>query len=237
MPDEPVKVRIIPPDIKSLTEEEFETAMDNAFCAPKYECSICGSRTGCDHAHVSPAVLKPVDQAVLISPTEYRRILWTLVEERTRVGQLRHWLANAGANMKKPQLELKVMMEAVETALLVDEPQGVLSEAMNEVSLSMAGKLNLDLPKWVQRHLDAVNGLEIGGMKPFGSVPRLDSLKGTAVEVAPRQGLRGPAIDDLTTGKPLDLNAVMRVEPNEGDPYCPVCGIAFCTTHPQPTKE
>lgn len=171
---EPI-IRQIPQNLKPLTDEEFELAMDTYFNAKMTE------------------PLNEYDEKV-------QRILLTLDAERKRVGQLRHWLAHAGHNMKKPQTELTVLNTAVEIALYyltespdkrqegsIDRSVNVLNMAIMEVAMSMAGKLDLDVMKWATMQSEAIHSKghygEASTLKPNdgGSVGfGLSSVEGAA---------------------------------------------------------
>lgn len=133
MPDPSPAIRRIPPDLEPLSDAEFEAAMDQFF-----------------------------DTRLVQPEKQIQRLLWTVVSERTRVGQLRHFVATAGENMTRPRAEAKVLSIAVSAAtdLLIGTPEefekglSLLEIAMTEVALSTAGKLDLDLSAWAARDME-----------------------------------------------------------------------------------
>ena len=174
MDDHAASLRAFPPNMKPLTDEEFEREMDAEF--------------GNDVDH-SPSSLFAKD----VSVEAYRRVLLSLAEERNRYGMIRNVLAHTHSNMVKPTTEAKVLFIASSAALNLvmgtDEEvaRGIslLSQAVNEVALSMAGKLDLDVIAWSQRDAE----VQQSGGEPLAVNRPVTELG--AIEVSPRQGRIG----------------------------------------------
>ena len=156
----------IPKGILPFTDEEFEKLVQDEFVT---------------------ASLSAISSRVL-SDREYQRLLVSLLEERNKFNMMRRIVGTTSANMVKPKGELVVLFSAASAALdkMFDDPDSgmnILTQAVNEVALSMAGKLDLDLLAWAQRDLDWQADKWIEGMgKLFPDIPALDSLAGANIQ-------------------------------------------------------
>ena len=101
--------------------------------------------------------------------SKFQALMVTLDAANQNVGRLRHWVANAGANSRKPDMESRVLFLAASTAVDLmlgssddfDAARSLLTIAVNEVALSRAGKLDLDMAAWAARESDIQSGKPI----------------------------------------------------------------------------
>ena len=176
MPDDKQESRwAIPPHVTALSEEELETQL-NIYLDK-------------DNGRLSH------------QDVQVQRILATLVQERTNVARLRHWVAMAGSNTAKPTAEAKVSFIAMSAALdlIMGGPDdlaeaiSLLNTAVTQVALSQAGKLDLDLVEWAARDLEIQKNkpmvkMLLGTHAQFHVLEGKPDASSGAAEVAPRQG-------------------------------------------------
>jgi len=129
---------------------------------------------------------------------EEKRIFATLMRERNAVAGLRHWIAMAGGNMKRPMIENKVMFIALDMAtdmLIdgdVDGATSLLAIASAEVALSVAGKLDIDVAAWADRETEHQGKKNVGGVVLFTDLKKSDDLSGHGIENKNPSGPIGP---------------------------------------------
>ena len=159
-------IRRIPPDMKPLDDSEFEAAMDGAF-----------------------DLANQTIPSISLNMSSWQRALLTLKEERDRVGQLRFFIATSGSNMKKPESEAKVLSiaDAMAMDLLlggiddIEKAMSILTVAYGQVSLSMAGKLDLDVAEWGERdreHQEAKAVIKAIAVREGLSIATTDKAEG-----------------------------------------------------------
>lgn len=131
-----IKVLRVPAHAEPLPEEDIQGLFEDLFAADR---SVPGEM-----------------DTYAISTRKMQCLMVTLDRERQQVGRLRHWVANAGSNVKKPDAEARVLFLAGSTALNrmvggdLESALEVLELAVNQVALSRAGKLTLDMGFWAQ---------------------------------------------------------------------------------------
>jgi hypothetical protein len=213
MPDDEQKiVRVIPPDLKPLTDEEFEDAMDVAFWR------------GYD--------MPGMPEQGNTTSEDTQRIMITLIAERQNVARLRHWVAMAGSNASKPTAEAKVSFIAMSAALdlIMGGPDDIataislLNTAVTQVALSQAGKLDLDLVEWAARDLDIQKNKPM--FNNYGEFHDLkgDPMKSGAVEHHPRQGPPVHVYDTYVDGA-VEVCKECGLLPGQlKGPHCITCG-------------
>lgn len=165
MEEKPVKVLRLPADIKALSEGEIEELFQGFFS---------------DENHG-----KVPDGADPVGFKATQRLLYTLDAERQNVGRLRHYVAHAGENMKRPDAEARVLFMASSAALdfMVggdhESALELLELAVNQTALSRAGKLDLDMAFWAaveNRRVQGVRGADlvkpVGKDEPIGITPK-----------------------------------------------------------------
>lgn len=114
----------------------------------------------------------------------YQRLLITLDAANQHVGRLRHWFANAGGNVKKPDAEARVLFLALNNChdLLLAGDKGtafpLVEKALYAVALSRAGKRDLDMAFWGQVETRMAMGKkgselveDVGADEPIGIPP------------------------------------------------------------------
>ncbi len=140
---------VIPLDLPPLDGEELQGLMEGAFDAEG-----------------------PRAQAFAFDGLEmgvYQRLLLDLLRANQTIGTLRHWVANAGSNVKKPVVEARILFVAASSAvdLVLGTPEdlrdglNLLSEAVSAVALSRAGTKDIDVAAWAEREAAIQRG------KPF----------------------------------------------------------------------
>lgn len=129
------KVLHVPADAEPLPDEEVTAMFEQAFSTAAYD---------------------DPPEAVSLGFKKFQRLMVTLDRERQQTGRLRHWVANAGSNVKKPDAEARVLFLAGSTALNrmvggdLESALEVMELAINQVALSRAGRLTLDMDFWAQ---------------------------------------------------------------------------------------
>ena len=183
MPEDTEPKWVVPNDAEGMTEKQIDD-WGHAFFTDE------------PWSHIEVPGLKEV-----ISK-HFKPMLVSLMRERAAVAGLRHWIAMAGGNMKKPMTENKVMFIALDMAsdMLIDgDVEGaanLLAIATDEVALSTAGKLDLDVLAWGDRNTEHQKKKKIGGTVLFPGLKPSTDLSGHGIDKNNPSGPIGPTEKD-----------------------------------------